>query len=238
MPASGGRGQPRRGCAVGARSARPMGVLAQQGEGVPVLHGLECGLRGRTAHKKGNTKGFPLLANQPHSFGWEQAHRHVSKELRHLLPQIRARCARKSKSLFPPAARLPQRVSGTDATPGGGRAMRAPTRYGRSIWRAEVVAPYGVAVTPLPVAFGRWAAESLALRTLRAQRALKGKWVIDKREETDLVSSLLPAVRPRRPRIRSYESAPVNFASAAQNGPPGRRPLRIVPKSQAANTQL
>ena len=30
-----------------------MGVLAQQGEGVPVLHGLECGLRGRTAHKRG-----------------------------------------------------------------------------------------------------------------------------------------------------------------------------------------
>ena len=47
------------------------------------------------------------------------------------------------------------------------------------------------------------AAGSLPLRTLRAKRALKGKWVIDKREETDLVFSLLPAVRPRRPRIHS-----------------------------------
>ena len=117
--------------------------------------------------------------------------------------------------------------------------MRAPTRYGRSIWRAEVVAPYGEGWQPPFLLLGANGRRKLwCYAPLRAQRALKGKWVIDKREETDLVSSLLPAVRPRRPRIRSYESAPVNFASAAQNGPPGRRPLRIVPKSQAANTQL
>ena len=92
-------------------------------------------------------------------------------------------------------------------------------------WRAGVVAPYAVGwQLPFLLLFSSWAAESLVLRTLRAQRALicgskcrnslgtylcacshpKGKGMIDKKGKT-LVSPFLPAVRPRRPRIRSYE---------------------------------
>ena len=79
--------------------------------------------------------------------------------LRITTPSFRARCARKGKSRFPPAARLPQRVSRTGATP-------EMTRRGRRALRSEGWSP------PLLVSWGKWAAEALALRTLRAQRAL------------------------------------------------------------------
>ena len=35
---------------------------------MPTLSGRECGLRGRTAGKRGTTKGFPPLVNHPLSF--------------------------------------------------------------------------------------------------------------------------------------------------------------------------
>ena len=60
--------------------------------------------------QEGGNQGFPLLVNQPLSF--------------------RARCARKGKSLFPPAARLPQRVSRTGATPEMARRGRRALRGG------------------------------------------------------------------------------------------------------------
>ena len=148
------------------------------------------------AHKRRGNQGSPCL-------------------LRITTPSFRARCARKSKSLFPFAARLVGQGKQNGCHPRNGAPSRGPGQLllplrGNSPSRAL---RRGVA-SALLVAFGRWAAETLALRTLRAKRALKGKWVIDKREETDLVSSLLPAVRPRRPRIFSYESAFVNPASA------------------------
>ena len=64
--------------------------------------------------QEGGNQGFPLLVNQPLSF--------------------RARCARKSKSRFPSAAQLPQRVSRTGATP-------EMTRRGRRALRSEGWSP-------------------------------------------------------------------------------------------------
>ena len=61
-----------------------------------------------TLRTRGETQSFSPLANHPISYGWEQAHRYVPKELRHLLPQIRARCARKGRDAKVPAAQLPK----------------------------------------------------------------------------------------------------------------------------------
>ena len=84
---------------VGARVARPIGAFRLKGQRMCPRFTGECGLRGRLAHKRrGNQNGSPCL-------------------LRITTPSFRARCARRSKSLFCCAARLPQRVSRTGATP-------------------------------------------------------------------------------------------------------------------------
>ena len=49
-------------CACAAQGGSP-----NKANVYPALSWRECGLRGRLADKKGNTYGFPLLANQPHS---------------------------------------------------------------------------------------------------------------------------------------------------------------------------
>ena len=66
--------------------------------------GDDAAARGRRTIEE--TQSFSPLANHPISYGWEQAHRYVPKELRHLLPQIRARCARKVRDAKVPAAQL------------------------------------------------------------------------------------------------------------------------------------
>ena len=95
--------------------------------------------------RRGQPDGFPLLANQPLS--------------------LRARCARKSKYSFPIAAHFPYQGKQNGCHPRGAGAQCAPLR------QAERCVPV-VGVLPLLVAFRKWAAESLPLRTLRAQRAL------------------------------------------------------------------
>ena len=84
---------------VGARIARPIGAFRLKGQRMCPRFTGKCGLRGRLAHKRrGNQNGSPCL-------------------LRITTPSFRARCARKRKSLFCCAARPPQRVSRTGATP-------------------------------------------------------------------------------------------------------------------------
>ena len=84
---------------VGARIARPIGAFRLKGQRMCPRFTGKCGLRGRLAHKRrGNQNGSPCL-------------------LRITTPSFRARCARRSKSLFCCAARPPQRVSRTGATP-------------------------------------------------------------------------------------------------------------------------
>ena len=83
----------------GAHCAPDWGVSAEGGNVCARASRGECGLRGRLAHKRrGNQNGSPCL-------------------LRITTPSFRARCARRSKSLFCCAARPPQRVSRTGATP-------------------------------------------------------------------------------------------------------------------------
>ena len=107
-----------------SRRARRLGAPNRKHVfGAQLRRGAHCAPRGRCgyapqAHKRrGEPHGSPCL-------------------LRITTPSFRARCARKSKSLFPVAARLPQRVSETDAAPEAG-AQCAPLR------RAERCVPVG-----------------------------------------------------------------------------------------------
>ena len=84
---------------------------------MPNHNGIFAAVRRR--HTRGETRSFSPLANHPVFFGREQTYRSLPEDLRHLLPQIRARCARKSKSLFPPAAHLLQATRRVDSTPRG-----------------------------------------------------------------------------------------------------------------------
>ncbi len=77
-------GLPRRGRRLGGAFSRTGIANADLQTAYPKLH--IRGLRDRTAGKKGETKGFPLLVHHPLSF--------------------RARCARKGKQHFAPAAQL------------------------------------------------------------------------------------------------------------------------------------
>ena len=60
----------------------------------------------RRRHTRGETRSFSPLANHPISFGREQTYRSLPEDLRHLLPQIRARCARKVRNGKVSAAQL------------------------------------------------------------------------------------------------------------------------------------
>ena len=158
---------------------------------MPALSGRECGLRGRLAHKRRGNLRFPLL-------------------LRITTLSYRARCARKDKCRFPSATRLPGQGKQNGCHPKGAGARCAPLRRGNSK-RPRGVEP------PLLVVFSRWAAETLPLRTLRAQRALicgskcrkssgrclpacsypKENGVIRKRGETSCLPSCVPAAHSR-----------------------------------------
>ena len=82
----------------GAHCAPDWGVSAEGATYVPALHGEMRPARPPRAQEEGEPDGSPCL-------------------LRITTPSFRARCARKSKSLFCCATRLPQRVSRTGATP-------------------------------------------------------------------------------------------------------------------------
>ena len=90
---------------------------------MPNHNGIFAAMRRR--HTRGETRSFSPLANHPFSFGREQALKRLPEDLRHLLPQIRTRCARKSKWHLPIAARPPQRVSKSGVPP---RRARRPRR--------------------------------------------------------------------------------------------------------------
>ena len=78
---------------------------------MPALSGRECGLRGRTAHKRRGNLRFPLL-------------------LRITTLSYRARCARKDKCRFPIAARLFGQGKQNRCHPKGAGARCAPLREG------------------------------------------------------------------------------------------------------------
>ena len=122
--------------------------------------GDDAAARGRRT--RGEKRSFSPLANHPISYGWEQAHRYVPKELRHLLPQIRARCARKVRNAKASAAHFPQETRRADSTP-------------RSVGRDDPGASF-LGWHPAPVLltlWGSWAADGKRYLLLRAQRALK-----------------------------------------------------------------
>ena len=82
----------------GAHCAPDWGVSAEGATYVPALHGEMRPARPPRAQEEGEPDGSPCL-------------------LRITTPSFRARCARKRKPLFCCAARPPQRVSRTGATP-------------------------------------------------------------------------------------------------------------------------
>ena len=76
-PAGGGNGPLRAAGALRLAKSRRCAAVAR-------MH-ARCGSR------RGETRSFSPLANPPSPFVWEQVHRHLPEDLRHLLPQIRAR---------------------------------------------------------------------------------------------------------------------------------------------------
>ena len=84
---------------------------------MPNHNGIFAAMRRR--HTRGETRSFSPLANHPFSFGREQAHRSLPEDLRHLLPQIRARFARKVRNTKLSAARLPKTTRRAGSTPRG-----------------------------------------------------------------------------------------------------------------------
>ena len=71
---------------------------------MPNHNGIFAAMRRR--HTRGETRSFSPLANHPVFFGREQTYRSLPEDLRHLLPQIRARCARKVRNGKVSAAQL------------------------------------------------------------------------------------------------------------------------------------
>ena len=85
-----------------------------------------------------------------------------------------------------------QTASVGDAHHPSGVAASLPKVRAKRAGRARNARPYGVAATPLYAATASgWQPQSETL-PLRAQRVLKGKWVIDKREKT---AGFLPLAR-------------------------------------------
>ena len=85
-----------------------------------------------------------------------------------------------------------QTASVGDAHHPSGVAASLPKVRAKRAGRARIARPYGVAATPLYAATASgWQPQSETL-PLRAQRVLKGKWVIDKREKT---AGCLPLAR-------------------------------------------
>ena len=126
-------------------SARQTGLVHDLGAPcMPIHNGIFAAMRRRHT-RGGGTKVPPASCESPP------------------LPSGRAARARVSDAFRLPPGWL-SRVSETDATPGGGRAMRAPTK--REQQRTRGVEP------ALLIVFSRWAVGTLVLRTLRAQRAL------------------------------------------------------------------
>ena len=165
---------------------------------VPVHHGLGCGLRGRTAGKKGETKVSPFLSINPFPLG-------------------RAARARVSSAFQLPPSCV-DRVSRTDATP-------EMARRGRRALRGGVATALLVAFQQL--GGGNFAVTHLARAArpyLRQQMPQifgqmpmylllpKGKGVIRKRGET----SCLPCMRATAAQRRLLAS---RSAPAARSGP-------------------
>ena len=162
---------------------------------MPNHNGIFAAVRRR--HTRGETRSFSPLANHPVFFGREQTYRSLPEDLRHLLPQIRARCARKSKSLFPPAAHLLQATRRVDSTP---RGVLFPSRRG-----AHRAPASGAASVPLTLPEQPGGSRKASFTPARAARP-KGNGVIRKGGET-LVSPLLCARRAQRHRLRRLQAA-------------------------------
>ena len=125
----------------------------------------DAGRCARQAHKRGETKVSPLLRITPFPLGREQAHRRLTGDLRHLLPQIRARFARKVRHVKVPAAHFSKATRRADSTPQG---CAAPWGGSQShACRSSCRAAVGKRHLPL-----------------RAQRALKGMGLIGKKGKT------------------------------------------------------
>ena len=139
---------------------------------MPVPHGRERAAA-RGGRTRGETRSFSPLANHPFSFRREQAHRHLPKDWRHLLPQIRARCARKVRNTQVPAAHLPKATRRADSTPRG--------RTVQPVVGARIARPRpGAATVPLTLIWQPGGSRKASLTLARAARP-KGKRVIDKR---------------------------------------------------------
>ena len=132
----------------------------------------DAGRYARQAHKRGETKVSPLLRITPFPLGREQAHRRLTGDLRHLLPQIRARFARKVRNAKIFTAHLPKATRRADSTPRG----RGLTLG----WQ-----PYHACLISSRAATGK------CHLPLRAQRALKGMGLIGKKGKTAGVSLLV-----------------------------------------------
>ena len=105
----------------GGMSARhgKRGSRASQAGDSAACRRRDAGRYARQAHKRGETKVSPLLRITPFPLGREQAHRRLTGDLRHLLPQIRARFARKVRHVKVPAAHFPKATKRADSTPQG-----------------------------------------------------------------------------------------------------------------------
>ena len=155
------------------------------------LQAAGCGPLRAAGAQEGRNQGFSPLANHPFSFGREQALKHLPEDLRHLLPQIRARFARKVRNAKVPAAHFPKATRRADSTPRG-RAL-----------------PLGW--QPIPcLSQQQLGGRRKALLTLARAARPEGKRVIDKRGKT---FGCTPLARPRR--------AGANPAHLASGYPPG-----------------
>ena len=178
--------------------------------------GDDAAARGRRT--RGETQSFSPLANHPISYGWEQAHRYVPKELWHLLPQIRARCARKVRNAKASAAHFPQETRRGGLHPSLRRARR-PRRV------ISGVAPV------LLTLWGSRAAGGKRDLPLRAQRALKEGVVIRKRqgEPCGSPSSCVPAAHSRECAGMNWHTRRAEVVNRASLARRGRRALRDGP---------
>ena len=130
------------------------------------LQAAGCGPLRAAGAQEGRNQGFSPLANHPFSFGREQALKHLPEDLRHLLPQIRARFARKVRNAKAPAAHFPKATRRADSTLQG---------CDRSLWGGS---QYHACRN------SNWVADGKRYLPLRAQRALKGMGLIGKKGKT------------------------------------------------------
>ena len=140
-------------------------IAITTGWGFRRLQAAGCGPLRAAGSQEGRNQGFSPLANHPFSFGREQTHRYLPKDLRHLLPQIRARFARKVRNAKLPAAHVPKATRRAGTTPQG---------------RALPLGWQPILCLSQQKPGGNWKASLTLARAARPE----GKRVIDKRGKT------------------------------------------------------